>query len=180
VNGEVITSYTRGDVSNAGDYFILRLPIDSVDPQDAGTVRPGDVAGLFLDADTDAAQTITVGERGTIQRIFLPGTPVDTDMDGIEDVDDNCPDTANDLQADADNDGQGDACDGDSDTDGDGYTDMVEYNNLHNGDLDPDGVGFDPTVYNAPGGPGYTGTPGSKSLIPILFLLLHDDAQGGS
>ena len=46
----------------------------------------------------------------------LPG--IDTDGDGIADVDDNCPANANVDQADVDGDGTGDACDPDADGDG--------------------------------------------------------------
>ena len=41
----------------------------------------------------------------------------DADGDGVSDLQDNCPSTANADQADTDNDGQGDACDGDDDND---------------------------------------------------------------
>ena len=175
VNGEVVAGYIRGDVVNAGDYFVLRLPIDSIDPQDPGTTRPGDSIGLFLDADTEFVISVIVGERGSVQRIFLPGTPVDADGDGIEDINDNCPDVANDQQNDANNDGQGDACDSDSDTDRDGYSDMDEFLNAEGRQpLDSNGIAFDPLVPNAPGGAGYSGVHPSKTLIPILFLLLND------
>ena len=40
-----------------------------------------------------------------------PSPGVDTDADGVCDPDDNCPDLANNNQADADRDGAGDACD---------------------------------------------------------------------
>jgi hypothetical protein len=43
----------------------------------------------------------------------------DADGDGIFDIDDNCPDTANADQADQDEDGLGDLCDDDADGDGD-------------------------------------------------------------
>ena len=47
----------------------------------------------------------------------------DTDMDGVQDSEDNCPDLFND-QADFDNDGEGDICD--SDDDGDGIVDEID------------------------------------------------------
>uniref|UniRef100_UPI000E2547C2 thrombospondin type 3 repeat-containing protein n=1 Tax=Lewinella sp. IMCC34191 TaxID=2259172 RepID=UPI000E2547C2 len=48
--------------------------------------------------------------------VFSAGT--DTDNDGVNDADDNCPDTSNSDQTDTDNDGIGDACDDDIDGDG--------------------------------------------------------------
>lgn len=48
---------------------------------------------------------------------LLPG-PLDTDGDGIPDVDDNCPLVANAQQEDNDGDGAGDVCDDDDDDDG--------------------------------------------------------------
>jgi hypothetical protein len=47
-----------------------------------------------------------------------PDACLDTDLDGVPDGQDNCPDDANADQADADGDGIGDACDDDSDNDG--------------------------------------------------------------
>lgn len=43
---------------------------------------------------------------------------VDSDGDGINVIDDNCPAVANPLQTDTDRDGEGDACDADDDNDG--------------------------------------------------------------
>jgi len=45
----------------------------------------------------------------------------DSDKDGINDKDDNCPPVYNPDQSDVDNDGTGDECDACTDTDGDGY-----------------------------------------------------------
>lgn len=66
----------------------------------------------------------------------------DDDNDGILDVDDNCPLTANDDQADDDGDGIGNVCD---DSDGDGILDMNDNcpndANPDQADVDLDGIG---------------------------------------
>ena len=51
------------------------------------------------------------------------GLVVDSDGDGVDDDNDNCPSIANPGQEDADADGIGDVCDDCTDTDGDGYGD---------------------------------------------------------
>ena len=176
INDDPVDSYTKGDKPAAGDYFILKVPIDSVGERMSGAYRPGDLGELYLDAETESILTVIIGERGTVQRVFLPNTPVDSDGDGILDGEDNCLDVANYGQDDANGDGEGDACDDNSDTDGDGYSDMQEYLNLQKGILDPEGYGFDPLVRNAPGGEGYEGNP-AGFLIPILQLLLLDNDE---
>lgn len=69
----------------------------------------------------------------------------DYDLDGILDVDDNCPFDANASQADADGDGIGDACDAFTDRDGDGIKDQDDncptMENPDQLDTDHDGVG---------------------------------------
>jgi hypothetical protein len=68
---------------------------------------------------------------------------VDDDGDGVNNDEDNCPQSANDDQSDLDGDDIGDACD--SDVDGDGFTDDEDTCPLwpsdNNNDLDGDGDG---------------------------------------
>ncbi|SHG86893.1 choice-of-anchor B family protein [Winogradskyella jejuensis] len=53
-----------------------------------------------------------------------PEVNIDTDNDGINDDEDNCPNTSNSSQVDSNNDGIGDACD--TDDDGDGVLDVED------------------------------------------------------
>ncbi len=179
VNGEVLCSYTLGDIPVAGQNFVLRVPIDTMDPQEPGTARPGDEAFLYLDAETTAVATVIIGERGTVQRIFLPGTPIDTDMDGVNDDVDNCPGIANADQDDANNNGIGDACDAASDTDGDGYSDKLEYEYYNSGRLDLDQQSpYDPLVKNTPGDIGYVAPEKSSFWLMMLPAILSSKTGG--
>ena len=148
VDSQLVASYTRGGDPNAGDHFVLRVPMDAVDPRQDGSARSGDSGEIFLDQDLVSVMTVAIGEKGYIQEIDLLDY-VDGDSDGIPDSSDNCRSVPNPVQADADGDGVGDdcdncpavvnsdqynydqdsfgdACDGD-DSDGDGIIDSYEY-----------------------------------------------------
>ena len=97
-----------------GSFNILAL-LRGMDPTD-------------INSSTDSALTPT----------FTP--VVDNDRDGIDNADDNCPDTSNNNQLNTDGDGQGDACD--SDDDNDGLSDEVEAElNTNSTQQDSDGDG---------------------------------------
>lgn len=71
-----------------------------------------------------------------------PELPADLDLDGIPDIDDNCPAVPNADQADLDGDGQGDVCD--ADIDGDGVAndqDAFPTDPSESVDTDGDGIG---------------------------------------
>ena len=119
-----------------------------------GHVVPGSYVYLGGAGTTDLSALVVSGEVNRVvvtqvddccsgnnlryAGVVLNGSTVvtdpDTDDDGIDDVDDNCPFVANTDQADFDGDGGGDACDQDIDGDGDGN--------------DTDCADFDPSVYN--------------------------------
>lgn len=72
-----------------------------------------------------------------------PPTSIDSDNDGINDDDDNCPNTDNLDQLDTDNDGEGDVCDEDDDDDGvlDVDDNCPLTPNPDQSDADNDGIG---------------------------------------
>jgi hypothetical protein len=98
----------------------------------------------------------------------------DRDADGIDNLDDNCPDDDNGLQEDADGDDVGDVCDNCPNT-----------ANLEQEDADGDGIG-DACEEGAPRWDGaYSGTVaitwvqgGDPEEMPLTFDLVHDTATG--
>jgi hypothetical protein len=181
VNGDVITTYRRGEIPAAWDYFILRIPIDAVDPQDSGTARPGEEGNLFLDEETISEMAVVIGERGTVQQLFLAGADLDSDGDGPTDSKDNCLDTPNDDQDDVNDNGLGDACDP-SDSDGDGYSDMLEYSYIASDHKDPAGKVYDLLVVNAPGDDGWVlkGDIDNSMTVDLVDAILALQVVTGS
>ncbi|MBC7933002.1 MAG: thrombospondin type 3 repeat-containing protein [Rubrivivax sp.] len=86
-----------------------------------------------------ASEIAAIHRGGTTGQCQL----TDTDSDGLDDGDDNCPTVANPDQTDTDIDGQGDACDPDNDNDGVPDTaDNCQFTfNPNQADFDRDGIG---------------------------------------
>jgi hypothetical protein len=91
--------------------FIAKPPFSKPGP----TTSIG--AGDFNMNGTNDLVTTTTGASSTYN-VFLNTCGVDTDADGILDVDDNCPNIPNPDQLNTDGDAQGNACDADDDNDG--------------------------------------------------------------
>ncbi len=109
VNGVEIAAFSVATNSRLAPYYILRLPIDSLDPQIPGTARPGDTVEIFVDGEITAAATLTVGPMGEIIRLHL--ATEDSDDDGMLDVWEMAyfgSLTASDGSGDSDNDGLSD------------------------------------------------------------------------
>jgi len=97
------------------------------------TLLSGGVHSISLRV-TDAAGGTATDEAV----VSLPcAPPPDSDGDGVPDVEDNCPGSANPGQQDADGDRVGDACDPCTDTDDDGYGDPQYSDNLCSADSCP-------------------------------------------
>jgi hypothetical protein len=131
VNGQRIASYSMGENPDAGGFYILRIPLDSLDPPEPGSTRPGDDAMLFTDDETTPAATVTIGERGSVQKVHL--TDEDMDGDGLHDGEEAYLGT-NPSNVDTDGDGVADVDEVEAyrteplfgDTDQDGYSDGHE------------------------------------------------------
>ena len=87
-------------------------------------------------------QSIGFGTVSEFKNIIFKDI-TDTDNDGIIDFEDNCPETANEDQADTDGDGIGDVCDNDKDGDGllNTHDNCPETANEDQADMDGDGIG---------------------------------------
>jgi len=128
--------FTDGEMSRNFDVTILD---DSLYEGDEGfSVTLGNVlGGASLGTPVSAAVTILEDDQGP--------EPTDTDGDGINDENDNCPATPNPGQEDTDGDGIGDACDPLTDSDDDGIADAADncpaMPNPGQEDTDGDGIG---------------------------------------
>ena len=118
-----VREVTAGKGAGAQDSLILHVGLGSFETVESLTVRwPSGIVQTAT--NLSARQLIDVVEAAC----------PDADLDGICDVDDNCPTSANPGQADVDADGVGDACDNCSnaanpaqaDVDGDGYGDLCD------------------------------------------------------
>lgn len=111
----------------------------------------------------------------------LPPAFADHDGDTIDDAVDNCPDVANEDQADTDGDGIGDACNDADDTDGDEYANLLDNcpddANPGQEDTDGDGIGdaCDPinnvSIDVKPGSDTNPVNCKSKGVTPIAILM---------
>ena len=132
VGNETIASYTMGSNQDAGNYYILRVPLDALDPQEPGTARPDDIAEIYVNDESQAAvSSIIIGKRGNIQIINL-NSEEDSDGDGLSDAEESQLGT-NPHNPDTDSDGLSDYYEANNgtnpllyDSDGDGYSDGYE------------------------------------------------------
>ena len=95
----------------------------------------------IADITTGGGRLVVAWEGGSVSHVAR--LSIDTDGDGVLDLDDNCPDDPNPEQIDTDLDGEGDACD--LDDDGDTVPDTIDNcpfsPNSNQQDLDNDGLG---------------------------------------
>jgi hypothetical protein len=136
--------------------------------EQSATAGPGETQALNLTAGEVGSFTNFAvlyrdesGNWGLLATDTIPGTgggPADSDGDGIDDADDNCPAVANPGQEDTDGDDVGDACDAPPDGDGDGAPDSTDNcptdANPGQEDSDGDGIGDECDPIQGPNGGG--------------------------
>ena len=79
VDGEPITSYTLGDNPDAGLFYILRVPMDSLAPFEDGKARIGDEAFIYINDGVQPVGSVVLGGRGNLHRLDLGTTDGDND-----------------------------------------------------------------------------------------------------
>lgn len=87
-NGLPIAVYRMGNNPQAGDYYTLRVPLESVSPISTSTATAsGEVLFLVIkDGDEDLEiRRITIGTRGRMVRLDIGDVLDDSDNDGIPD-----------------------------------------------------------------------------------------------
>ena len=119
-----------------GGRFIRLRALTEVNGNPWTSIAEINVIGSISSGNQTPKEVINAPDDNVVIRA---GETLDSDGDGIDDTDDNCPSITNTDQLDNDGDGIGDACD--ADADGDGFT--VDNNDCN--DLDPD---INPNAYD--------------------------------
>jgi hypothetical protein len=126
--GTEVAKYRMGTMQQAGDFYVLSLPIYAVDPPQGVALRPGDRAEIHLEKAgvKHYLVSITVGTKGQVSRLDVSE---DTDLDGMPDITDS--DDDNDGMPDAYELSQGfdplSAADALLDADGNGSSNLDDY-----------------------------------------------------
>lgn len=126
VNGVELAAWQRSLDPDSADAYVLRIPMDSLEPREPDTARPGEEAEIFLDDAASPVKWVSMGQRGTLLYLRLDET--DSDGDGLSDREENEL-GSNPYSDDSDGDGVIDRYDPDPanpDSDGDGYLDGYE------------------------------------------------------
>jgi len=116
VDDEILYSYSIGSNPEAGFFYILKIPIDALNPQKPGTARPGDEATIHINDEPDSVKTVTILERGAVLRLDLTPILDDSDGDGLSDAEETALGT-NPYNPDTDGDGLSDGAEVANNTD---------------------------------------------------------------
>jgi|GEM_PF-2698063 len=106
-------SYTGGSFTPAtGDFNILQIPFNAI------ALNPNTTIGFSTNSVQRSGEELINDIPNDVFPLNIAVTMVDSDGDGIEDINDNCVSTPNPNQEDNDGDNIGDVCDPDDDNDG--------------------------------------------------------------
>jgi len=83
IDDQTIASYTMGDNPDAGEFYILRVPMDAIDPIAPGSARPDYEADLYVNDGQAPFASLTLGDRGSVYRLDM--NDGDMDNDGLQD-----------------------------------------------------------------------------------------------
>jgi hypothetical protein len=87
--GRAISSYQMGSQLRFGNFYSLRIPLESLTPRTAtNSTLTGDVVYIVI-SDLNGereTRTLTVGARGTMLRLDIGSAVPDSDSDGLPDV----------------------------------------------------------------------------------------------
>jgi len=83
-NGSPVASYVLGTDPRALNRYVLRVPLDLFDPRVAGTARPGESAGIYLDGVL--LKSVTIPAKGSAVAVSAVTDLADSDGDGLADA----------------------------------------------------------------------------------------------
>ncbi|MBM3845897.1 MAG: hypothetical protein FJ405_06385 [Verrucomicrobia bacterium] len=88
LNGPAIAQYQMGELAGAGDFYSLRIPLESLTPTSAASTGTGETVFIVvMDAeDMLDSKTIQIGARGKFTRLDFGSALPDSDNDGLPDA----------------------------------------------------------------------------------------------
>jgi len=117
VISNILISVNIPELELSENIISFNLESEATDSSKQVTLNLEELAVNVAEIQSNLQVIVSSNEQGGITKILPvlvqnPDAELDTDEDGISDVNDNCPEHANADQADSDNDGLGNACDG--------------------------------------------------------------------
>ena len=88
-SGPVVAQYRMGSSGQAGDFYVLRIPVESIQPlvkPEASQVGDNLIIVVADASDVRAQASFTVAQPGSAQRIDFGGAVPDSDGDGLPDA----------------------------------------------------------------------------------------------
>jgi hypothetical protein len=83
-SGAALASFTLGSDPQAKTRYVLRVPMDLLEPRTTGAAQTGDTAGIYLDGVR--ILTVTIPAKGSVVGASAIADTTDTDGDGMPDA----------------------------------------------------------------------------------------------